>query len=276
VAAAGPLLAVAVAVLAPACGRPALEPGAVARIGQRDIGWTAFGEYVEEITGERGDALESPVLRGLFEQFVEEELLLELARDRGVVGPQASRREAAAALFGPEQSAIGDEELRRHHAEHAAELVAPERMLLRHLLFEQRATAERARERLLEGEPPERVAAELAALGYEEVEAARQDLPRDYADTLFALEPGGVALVGDGFQHHVFVAVARRPAGPLAFDEAAPALRRRLAAERARSLRAELLLEARRRYNVEIAEERLPFALAPGTASRAAAEAPEI
>ena len=187
-----------------------------------------------------------------------------------------SRRQAAAALLGPAQLAVGDEELRRHYDEHAAELVAPERVVLRHLLFEERATAERARDRLLAGESPEQISTELSALGLEEVEAARADLPRDYADALMALDPGGVAVVGDGFQHHVFLAEARLPAGPLGFEEAAPVLRRRLEAERARTRRAELLLEARGRYNVQIAEERLPFALAPGTASRALPDAPEI
>jgi hypothetical protein len=269
-------IGIVVVALALGCGRAALTPGAVARIGEREVGWPAFAAYVEEVAGEPADTLESDVLRGLFEQFVEEELLLELALDRELVGPQASRRQAAAAMLGPSAVAVGDEELRRHYEEHAAELVAPERVVLRHLLFEERSTAEQARSRILAGEPPERIAEELSALGLEEVEAARADLPRDYADTLMALEPGGVAVVGDGFQHHVFVAAARLPAGPLGFEEAAPVLRRRLEAERVRTRRAELLLEARGRYNVRIAEERLPFALAPGTASQAVPEAPEI
>jgi parvulin-like peptidyl-prolyl isomerase len=249
--------------VAGACGGDGVAPGSVARIGDRHLDYAAFSAYVAEVTGERGDALESAVLAGLFEQFVEEELLLELARDRGLVGPRASRRDAAAALIGPGELQISEPELQRYYADHAAELVAPERVLLLHLLFEERAAAERAQARLGAGEDPHQVADDLGALGIEQVEVARADLPPDYADTVYALEPGGVALVGDGFQHHVFVAVARRPAGLPALQEVAPDLRRRLVAERARTRRAELLAEARRRYNVRIAEARLPFALTP-------------
>lgn len=255
------------------CGDGGLAPGAVARVGDRHLDYAAFSSYVLEVTGEPGDALASAVLSGLFEQFVEEELLLELARDRGLVGAQARRRDAAAALIGPAALEISEPELERYYADHAAELAAPERVVLRHLLFEERATAARAQERLRAGEDPSLVAGELGALGIEEVEATREDLPRDYADTLYALEPGGVALVGDGFQHHVFVVVARRPAGLPPLEEIAPDLRRRLAAERARALRAELLAEARRRYNVRIAEARLPFDLAPAAGSTAPASA---
>lgn len=268
-------LVACLASLALACGGGGLEPGAVARIGERHLDYAEFSAYVEEVTGESGHALESSVLAGLFRQFLEEELLLELARGQDLVGPHASRRDAAAVLLGPGQLEVTDESLRRYYIDHAAELAAPERLRLRHLLFEDRPAAEQAQTRLRAGEPPSVVAAELGALGLEELEAGRDDLPRAFAEPLFALDPGGVAVFGDGFQYHVFVALARRPAGLPAFGELAPELRRRVTADRARARRAELLEEARRQYDVQIAEARLPFALAAPDGPAAAPRSPE-
>ncbi|HUP22478.1 MAG TPA: peptidylprolyl isomerase [Thermoanaerobaculia bacterium] len=269
-----PLAAWFLLVAALSCGGGELAPGAVVRIGDRELDFMVFSDYVEEVTGEPGDALESAVLGGLFEQFVEEELLLSLARDRDLVGPQSDRRAAAAALLGSTLE-VSDEELRRYYEGQAAELEVPERLRLQHLLFDDRAAAEQAEARLRAGEAIDRIAAELDALGFEEIEAALEDLPTNYAGMLFGLDPGAVVAVGDGFQHHVFAVLARRPAGRPAFEEAAPLLRRRLSAERARARRAELLDEARRRYNVQIAEARLPFALSPATSGRAASPAEE-
>jgi parvulin-like peptidyl-prolyl isomerase len=257
-----------------ACGRGGLPAGSVARVGDRDIDYARFAEYVEEVTGESGEALESAVLAGLFQQFLEEELLLELARERRLVGEHAGRRDAAAALFGRDELEASEEELESYYQSLGAELEAPERLRLRHLLFEDRDTAEEAEARLRAGESAGRLADELGALGLEEVEASREDLPIAFADTLFGLEPGGVAVVGDGFQFHVFAILARRPAGRPAFEEVMPDLRRRLAAERLRALRDELLDEARRRYNVEVAAARLPFALAPAGDAEAVSEEP--
>jgi hypothetical protein len=268
-------LAACLAGLALACGEGGLEPGAVARIGERHLDYAEFSAYVEEVTGEPGDALESSVLAGLFRQFLEEELLVELARGQDLVAPHAGRRHAAAALLGPGQLEVSDEDVRRYYIERAAELEAPERLRLRHLLFEERAAAERAAARLRAGEPAAGVAAELGALGLEELEASRDDLPRAFAEPLFALDPGAVAVYGDGFQFHVFVALARRPAGLPAFEELAPELRRRVTADRARARRAELLEEARRRYDVQIAEARLPFALPAADDPAAAPRSPE-
>lgn len=245
-----------------ACADPGLPPGVVARVGEKDLSLSEFEQYVTSTTGEPADGLETAVLAGLFRQFLEEESLRQLAIEDGAIPASGSRWEAARALLAVQPPEIDEAELTRYRRTHADELVLPERLVARHMLFENRAEAEAARTRLLAGEPFESVLP--SAVGAERIEVAFEDLPELYAGPLFELEAGAVSeILGDAHQHHLFQIVERLPAGEVPADEVRARLTRELEEQAVERQREQLLRRARERYHPQIARSRLPFPLAP-------------
>lgn len=260
--------------LAAAC-RPEepAAPDVVARIEGEEIRYAQVEQYVERTAGDGESVLASDVLSQLFDQYLNEELLLRLAADRGLVqrGPAATaaaRRRAIDALLA-EQEGAGDEAAESavvaYYQAHRAEFTRPERVRLRQILTEDRATAERALRELGDGADFAQLARTLsdapgAASGGYQGELSRGDLPPAFADVIFSLRPGEVSrLIPADYGFHIFQVVARSPAGVIPLDEARPEIEERLRQQRADRLLAELVGEARRRYNVEVHVRNLPF-----------------
>lgn len=262
--------------LAAACQRsePA-APDVVARIEGEEIRYAQVELYVARTAGEGESVLASDVLSQLFDQYLDEELLLRLAADRGLVrrgldATSASRRRAIDALLADESDNGPDtepdeREVAAYYEAHRAELTRPERVRLRQILTEDRATAERALRELAGGADFAQVARTLsdgpgAASGGYQGELSRADLPPAFADVIFSLRPGEVSrLIPADYGFHIFQVVARSPAGVIPLAEARPEIEERLRQERADRLLADLVGEARRRYNVEVHARNLPF-----------------
>ena len=258
--------------LAAACQRkePA-APDVVARIEGEEIRYAQIERYVERTAGDGESVLVSDVLSQLFDQYMDEELLLRLAADRGLVqrgldATTASRRRAIDALLAAELEEGPDErEVAAWYESHRGELTRPERVRLRQILTEDRATAERALRELAGGADFAGLARTLssgpgAASGGYQGELSRADLPPAFADVIFSLRPGEVSqLIPADYGFHIFQVVARSPAGVIPLAEARPGIEERLRQERADRLLADLVGEARRRYNVEVHARNLPF-----------------
>jgi hypothetical protein len=258
--------------LAAACRRsePA-APDVVARIEGEEIRYAQVEQYVARTAGEGESVLASDVLSQLFDQYLDEELLLRLAADRGLVRrgldvTSASRRRAIDALLAEESESGADErEVAAYYESHRAELTRPDRVRLRQILTEDRATAERALRELAGGADFAQVARTLsagpgAASGGYQGELSRADLPPAFADVIFSLRPGEVSrLIPADYGFHIFQVVARSPAGVIPLAEARRGIEERLRQERADRLLADLVQEARRRYNVEVHARNLPF-----------------
>lgn len=272
-------LALVLLLLAAAC-RPEepAAPDVVARIEGEEIRYAQVERYVERTAGEGESVLASDVLSQLFDQYLDEELLLRLAADRGLVqrGPAttaAARRRAIDALLadqekegaGEADAAVTEREVEAYYQAHRAELTRPERVRLRQILTEDRATAERALRELAGGADFAQVARALsdgpgAASGGYQGELSRADLPPAFADVIFSLRPGEVSrLIQADYGFHIFQVVARSPAGVVPLAEARPEIEERLRQQRTDRLLAELVGEARRRYNVEVHARNLPF-----------------
>lgn len=265
-----PVLPLAV-VLGFACRQdePPPPPDLVARIGQDEIRYGRFEDYVERTAGDGETVLEGDVLSQLFDQFLDEELLARLAIDRGLARDAtsaAARRRAIDALLAAELGKDpAPEEIAAYYQAHRDDFARPERVRLRQILTQDRATAERALRELSGGADFAQVARRLsgdsgAASGGFQGELSRDDLPPAFAEVIFALEPGEVSrLVPAEYGFHIFQVVSRSPAEVIPLEQASGEIVERLRQERADQALAALVGEARRRYNVEVVGRNLPF-----------------
>ncbi len=245
-------------------------PDLVARVGTEEIRYGRFEDYVKRTAGDGETVLAGDVLSQLFDQFLDEELLARLAVDSGLVRDGASafvRRRAVDALLATDlekEPAAG--EIAAYYQAHRREFARPERVLLRQILTQDRATAERALRELAGGADFSQLSRQLsrdpgAASGGFQGELSRQDLPPAFAEVIFALQPGEVSrLVPAEYGFHIFQVVSRSPAEVIPLEDAREEIVERLRQERADRALAELVEDARRRYNVDVYDRNLPFA----------------
>jgi peptidyl-prolyl cis-trans isomerase C len=257
-----PALAAALA----ACGAAGPSPDAVAVVGGAEVTYADLAAYVEAETDSPAATLESPVLSRLLDQHLTERLLVRVARERGLVAPHAGTREALSALLesAPADQPVRPEALARYR-DRKGELTLPERVRLRQILTETREEAEAARAELAAGADFADVARRFsedpsAPYGGVQGELAREDLPEEFADVIFGLEPGEVSEVLEAdYGFHIFQVTARLPGRAVPFDEAEKVLAEELREERVRSWLDGLVEEARSRYAVRVYEKNLPF-----------------
>ena len=254
-------------------GKPP-APDVVARIGETEVHYSEFESYLSRTGGDGENVLASDVLSQLFDQFLDEELLVRRAADRGLVkeslagkdaGPGARRRAIDELLRADVKAQPSDPEIAAYYVAHHDEFARPERVRLRQILTEDRATAEKALRELAAGADFGRLADKLsrdpgAKSGGYQGELSRQDLPPAFADLIFALQPGQVSrLVPADYGFHIFQVVARAPAEVVPLETARPEIAEHLREQKADQVLTELVQDARRRYNVQLYERNLPF-----------------
>lgn len=245
-------------------------PDVVARIGEaEEVRYSEFERYLERTVGDPESILASDVLSQLFDQFLDEKVLVRLAADRGLVpaGDKAkSERRAIDALLKEgleEEPSV--QEIARYYQERRQEFARPERVRLRQILTEDRATAERALQQITAGADFAEVARKLsrdpsASSGGYQGELSREDLPPAFADVIFGLKPGEVSpVVPAGYGFHLFQVVARAPAEVVPLEEARGEIVAKMRQEQADRLLASLVTEGRNRYNVTVYPRNLPF-----------------
>lgn len=276
-------LAASIAVLAFAgCGGETPAGGNVLVIlGDVQLSHADFQAYVErnvernvnpgdsEQEGEREPSetpLESAVLSRLFDQFLEERLLVRLAHDQGLEKEQKSQRAAVDFLI---QAAgaleIGASEIQSYYENHREEFQRPEQVRLRQILVADAKIAAEAREAILEGEDFAVVAARTseepqAARGGDQGRLGRDDLPPAFADIIFNLEPGDVSdIIAADYGYHLFQVVERYPAQLVSLAAAREQIEEKLLRQRADELVAGFVQTAKERYHVEVFRNHFPF-----------------
>lgn len=276
------IVGAAVVVLA-GCARESRlpPPHAIARVGERTLHYSNFERYLEQNVGGSGasngengasgsgesiGALASDALSRLLDQFLGEELLVALARERGLADVDDPSDRAVGALIASRPAKVASAAAVAAAYEQSREsLASPERVHLRQILLEDRLSAERARRELVAGADFAAVVARLtpkggAPAGADQGELARDELPPAFADLVFRLPEGGVSdVVAAEYGFHVFQVVKHRPATVPELAEARPAIEDRLRREAADAVLAQLSAEARSRYTVEVYERNLPF-----------------
>jgi hypothetical protein len=267
-------LCAAALVLAACPGRRPASPETIARFAERDLTNASLQSYLAKNTGGSSSDLDSAVLSGLLDQFLEEQLLLTLAQERGLLAPgtSANARSSVHRLLAADLEEPSDAAIASYFEAHSDEFSRPERVRVAQILADSRERAEEARKALLAGSPVGEVAARysVAPASANPTELARNELPPELADRIFALRAGETseAITAD-YGFHVFQVVDRLPPTRLSLREAEPEVRRRLLDATQLAHFERLLDEARNRYNLEIYEQNLPFDyqgrfLAPG------------
>ena len=206
------------------------------------------------------------MLTQLFDEFLDETLVRSLAVDEGLVGVEASRREALEALVQERLDLeLSDELVASYHRRNQDRFNRPERVRLRQILVEDRESADRALQELSAGVPFEEVARRLsiepaAGHGGDQGFLAREDLPPAFAETIFDLELDEVSdVVAADYGFHIFQVTQRRPAEAVSVTEAAEEIRLLMRRTAAQEVRLRLVQEARARYNARVYASNLPF-----------------
>ncbi|MEM6793814.1 MAG: peptidyl-prolyl cis-trans isomerase [Acidobacteriota bacterium] len=249
-----------------ACGGArSANPGLAVSISGEQLPYSDFEKYLRTQLDSRALDLDDAALSGLFDQYLEGQLLTRMAEERGLIeGPLDSRR-AAAFLLRDLRFEPGETELRAYYAAHRSDFASPKQVRLRLILVPERELAEQALEALYDQDFAE-VAARFsqgptAHLGGDQGLLAREDLPARFADIIFALPTDGVSeIVQADYGYQIFQVTERRPALSMSFEEALPRIRRELLDRHIDEQLAALLEEARERYNVRIYRSNLPFA----------------
>jgi peptidyl-prolyl cis-trans isomerase C len=254
------------------CGDRAAPPApdVAARIGEtEEVRYSEFESYLESTVGDGESVLASDVLSQLLDQFLDERLLVRLAVDRGLIrsgeGRGARRRAIDALLREGLREEPSQAEVESWYRRNRQELARPERVRLRQILTEDRATADRALGEIQAGADFAEVARRLsrepgAASGGYQGELSREDLPPAFADVIFGLKPGEVSpVVPADYGFHVFQVLDRAPAEVVPLEQVREEILGRLRRERADRLLARLVTEARGRYNVVVHTRNLPF-----------------
>jgi len=267
------LVGTALLTLAAACDRPPPPPpDVVAEIDGEPVRYGELEAYLTRQLGETGASLGSDVLSELFDQFVDERLLARLAVDEGLAGassvdrPAGRRRAVDRLLTAGDDPAPTEAEIAAWHDRHRDDLRRPERVRLRQLLVEDRATAERALAEIRAGADFAAVAARVsgdpsvAAMAGHEDELSRDELPPAFADTVFELGAGEVSEpVEADYGVHLFQVTARLPEEVVPLAEARAEIERTLRRDAADRRLAALVEQARGRYDVRVHERNLPF-----------------
>ena len=261
----GAVLACLLAAGAAGCGggEPAVSDLA-ARVGDEQLAYAEFERYLAENSVDPDLGWGSDVLSALFDQFLDEELLRLLAVERGVAAPDAGRRRAAEHLL-DEVGEVDEQEIAAYYRRHRRRFERPERVRVRQILLPDRDAAERARAELVAGASFEEIARGLSqaptgVIGDGDAALAASDLPPAFADAIFALESGEISepVVTD-YGVHLFQVIELLPAGAPPLSAVAAEIGDKLRRERAEGALAELVGEARRRYNVRVFSRNLPF-----------------
>jgi len=237
----------------------------VVRIGDQDFRYEDFRGYVEESLGADASRFGSVVLSRLFERFVDDQLLVRLARDRGLVERQATAEEAAVRLLQASPVVVSRSEIERYYEEHQSDFARPPRVRLRQILVQDRAAAELALGELEAGVDFGELArlrsiGPSAPVGGLQGELSREDLPPALADVVFELGEGEWSeLLEADYGFRIFEVERVLPEETLTLAEAAPRVRALLEEARSEELVRAAAAEARQEYNLRVAVERLPF-----------------
>ncbi len=278
------LLVLAGCLLAPCRRPPAIDADVAVLIHGEEVRYGEFEAYLRDNVDGAGASLDNEVQSRLFDQFLDQQLLIRSAVERGLVEPDVEPREAIAFLLrgspgggqvggSPGGGQVGGHpptgwteiQLAAYYDAHAADYQRPEEVHLRQILVSDRAVAVQARKAIASGEDFGQVAARFsqepnAQLGGDQGRLAREDLPVAYVDAIFDLDPGEVSgIVAADYGFHIFQVVERYPARVAPLAEVVDTIRQALERRQVDEIVAGFIQEARERYNVVVFPSNVPF-----------------
>jgi hypothetical protein len=259
------VLCLVLLLVAHACSQSGGGSDIAIRIDGEPVHYGTFEAYLRANVDPGAIDLESKALSNLFDQFLDEQLLIRLAAERGLVKPHVDQRDALAYLLRDHEPELPESQLRAYYEAHLAEYQRPERVRLRLILVYDRPPAEKALAELRRGEDFAQVAARYsqdpkAQLGGDQGLLGHEDLPPSFADTIFGLEAGeisGIVKADYGFQ--IFKVEEKLPSATLSFEAARPEIEQQMRRQVLDEAMTSLIAEARRRSRVELFLQNFPF-----------------
>ena len=246
-------------------GRQEVPADVALRIQKEDVHYGAFEAYLRANVDVKVVELSGKTLSSLLDQYLDEQLLLRLAVEKGLVPPGSDQRLAAERLLEQAIQPFEKAELEQYYFAHLDEFRRPDRVRLRQILVYDRPTAEKALKAVKQGESFAEVAARFsqdpkAQAGGDQGVLSRDDLPPSFAEAIFRLGPGETSAIVEaeyGFQ--IFKVDEVLPATVLPFESARPAVEDELHRQRVDQELTKLLEEARLKFKVEIFTQNVPF-----------------
>ena len=280
------------------CGKEVpLEERVVVEIADDAVTVGEFEHFVESSVQQDEPFLAGDVMEALFEQFIEERLLLKAAEDAGIrAEPDAvatrldsiARVEAASsaetaeietvvtnqiriemlvedAVFG--RLSVSDEEVGAHFAANQAFFERPETVKVSQILMDDEglantiATELGGRTTRFEELAKEHSVGPEASRGGNLGSFARGELPPSLETTIFSLRPGRIsAVVATDFGFHIFLVHEKVAAAQLSLDEARDSIRLELMRKKSDRALALYIEELKNTYPVTVHREHLSFA----------------
>lgn len=221
--------------------------------------------YFERIVDADELELDDATSSRLFDEYLDGQLLVRLAIERGLVEGDVDPRRAAAYLLRGARQPIDRAEAEAYYRAHRSDFEHAEQVRLRQILVPERSLADEALTALAAGEEFAEVAARLsqgpkAHLGGDQGLLARADLPERFADLIFELPPGELSpIVENDYGFQIFQVVELQPAERVPLEQALPDIERRLERMRVDEAVAGFVDEARERYTVRLYPDHFPF-----------------
>jgi parvulin-like peptidyl-prolyl isomerase len=226
-----------------------------------------FSKYVRTTVGEGAAALTVPALSRLFDDFVDEKILLRQAQSKAVSLTEEERRQFVEKREGsaggnsapstPDTDTflverlvvekyltqlvkdlkVDDREVAAYYAEHKSEYLQPEKLQVSQILFASQGAATEVRERLNNASEDDfRLIARTRSAGPEAerggvmgVFSAGQ-LPPELEKFIFPMKEGEISRVVESpYGYHIFRLDKKLEARLMSLDDAAPSIRARLA-----------------------------------------------
>lgn len=254
------------------CRRQAINTDEVVSVDGDEIRYSEFESYLGENVDSADLPLESSVLEKLFDQFLDERLLVRLALDHGLTSTGnmdqqgMDQQEALAYLLRQTPPRPPSEaEIAAHYDTHREEYLRPASVRLKQILVHEREAAEAVMKALDGGEDFAQVAARFSqvpatTLGDANGRLTRDDLPEAFAESIFEIEPGQVSEIFDAdYGFHIFQVLERFPADDQPLGDAADGIRRILQRRILDEQVVSFIDQARGRYTVRIHPSNLPF-----------------
>jgi len=287
----------AASLLGSACGfgrDPDATRVAIAEIAGRPVYLAEFAPVLARRLEGGGSAVSDEVKSRLLDQFLEEQVLLDEARRRGVQVDEAEVDRALSGLASADapvdasyrdelRSHLTVEKLLRRHVEETTSVTAEEEaayyrehpadfhralvVILRQILLDNRAAADAARAQA--AGDPRRFAEVAAAVSLSPDRGRPQSfpidaLPDEVADAVVDIEPGELTEVIERPPDFlIFRLEGLKPARDLSLEEARPEIRARLIERGGTGALARLLTDLKARRGLTLVPDNLPFEYVP-------------
>jgi parvulin-like peptidyl-prolyl isomerase len=257
-----------------------------------------FNAYVRTTVGEGADALTVPALSRLFDDFVDEKILLKQAQSKSVTLTDEERRQYVEKRRGatPGDSSpstpagdallverfvvekylaqlvmdlkIEDREVAAYYAEHKSEYLQPEKLQVSQILFSSEGAANEVRSRLNNASEEDfRMIARTRSVGPEGARGgvmgifSAGQLPSELEKFIFPMKEGEISRVVESpYGYHIFRLDKWFEARLMSLEDAGPSIRAKLADRKSKEAVATHLETLKAGLDWKARTENLPFA----------------